>query len=185
MRSVGGVRPYLGGPRPLFRFRQPSGAAGHVGRVNVVHGGVPGHPRGVGGLEPVASTAMDARRLENIGDVFGIVDPIKLVFEFGGDIHLDEVDIVGHRDVTSCHTRCTIAMHSQAPGAHTLAWGANDFFTRPSYPLRLGVPPAPPDAPGAAGARCAPVQCATPPRASETGLRPARPGWSAPARATL
>jgi hypothetical protein len=27
---------------------------------------------------------MDARRPQNIGDVFGIIDPIKLVFEFGG-----------------------------------------------------------------------------------------------------
>jgi len=53
---------------------------------------------------------MDARRLQNIGDVFGIVDAIELVFEFGGDIHLHQVDIVGHRDVTSCNMRCTIAM---------------------------------------------------------------------------
>src|SRR5215831_12834227 len=84
MRPVGGVRPYLGGPRPLFRFRQPSSAAGHVGRVNVVYGGVPGHPRGVGGFEPVAGTTMDTRCLHNVGDVFGIIYAIELVFEFGG-----------------------------------------------------------------------------------------------------
>src|SRR5919204_560041 len=79
--------------RPGNPFRQPSGAARHVGRVNVVHGGVPGHPRGVGGLESVAGTAMDAWRLQNIGDVFGIIDAIELIFEFSGDIHLDEIDI--------------------------------------------------------------------------------------------
>src|SRR5438309_669851 len=60
MRPVGGVRPYRGRPRPLFRFCQPSCAVGHVRRVNVVHGGVPRHPRGVGRLEPIAGTAMDA-----------------------------------------------------------------------------------------------------------------------------
>ena len=42
-------------------------------------------------------------RNNSIRDVFGIIDAIELVFEFGGDIHLDEVDIVGHCDVTSCH----------------------------------------------------------------------------------
>src|SRR5207244_6560205 len=67
MRPVDGMWPYLGGPRPLFRFRQPSGAAGHVGRVNVIHGGVTRHPSGVSGLEPVAGAAMDAGSFQNIG----------------------------------------------------------------------------------------------------------------------
>src|SRR5215470_17465066 len=110
MRPVRRVGPYLGGPRSLFRFCLPASTAGDIGRVNVVHGGVAGHSRGVGGFEPVAATAMDARRLQNIGDVFGIIDAIELVFEFGGDIHLDEVDIVGHRGVTSCPTCCMTTM---------------------------------------------------------------------------
>src|SRR4029434_4395558 len=77
--------------------------------------GVPGHPRGVGGFEAVAGAAMHTRRLHNIGDVFGIIDAIELVFEGSGNIHLDELDIVGHCDATSCHMRCTIAMPHTGP----------------------------------------------------------------------
>src|SRR5436309_754251 len=101
MRPVGGMWPYPGGPRPLFRFRQPSSAAGHVGRVNVIHGGVTRQPSGVGGLEPVAGAAMDAGSLQNIGYMLGIIDPIELVFQFSGNIHLDEVYIVCHGAATS------------------------------------------------------------------------------------
>jgi len=39
---------------------------------------------------------MHARCLHNIGDVFGIIDAVELVFEFGGDIHLDKINIVSH-----------------------------------------------------------------------------------------
>src|SRR5712692_7486779 len=87
MRPVGGVRPYLGGPLSLFRFRQPAGATGHVGRGKVVYGGVPRHSSGVVVFNPVADTAMDARGFQNIGPMLGVIDPIKLVFHVDGDIH--------------------------------------------------------------------------------------------------
>src|SRR5262244_1970945 len=96
MRPVGGVWPYLGRPCPLFRFYQPSCAAGHVGRVNGVHGRVPRHPRGVGRLEPVSGAAVDAGGLQNIRHMLGVIDTIELILQLSGDIHLDEVYIVCH-----------------------------------------------------------------------------------------
>jgi hypothetical protein len=44
---------------------------------------------------------MDAGNLHNIGHMLGVIDPIELVFEMGGDIHLDKVDVVCHGDGTS------------------------------------------------------------------------------------
>jgi hypothetical protein len=44
---------------------------------------------------------MDAGRLQNVGYVLGVIDAIEFIFQFGGDIHLDEVNIVCHGVATS------------------------------------------------------------------------------------
>src|SRR5262249_50875428 len=103
---------YRGRPGSLFRFRQPSCTGGHGGRVNSVHGSVTRHPRGVGGLEPIAGAAMDTGGLQDIGHMLGVVDAIELVLQFSGNVHLDKVDIVSHGDTTSCYTLCTTHVYT-------------------------------------------------------------------------